>query len=177
MEFRNPKHNVFGGIDMEVNHPDFGWIPFTADPNDALPIGPELYALASPTAAPADAAIPPSASEVNAERDRRIAAGFTYRGKHFAFDANSKQRVTGAATLAGFALAQGAQAGNFHWHGGSDPFVWIADDNSLVLMDAPTCFGFGQAAAAHETAHIFAARQIKDSGPIPSDFADDPRWP
>lgn len=119
----------------------------------------------------------PTAAEVNAERDRRISAGFTFDGKRFAFDPDSKQRVTGAATLAGFAIAQGAAAGYLLWHGGATPFVWIADDNTLVEMDAPTCFAFGQAAAAHETAHIFAARQLKDISPIPADYADDTHWP
>lgn len=120
----------------------------------------------------------PSAAEVNAERDRRIHAGFSFSGKTYAFDPSSKQRVTGAGTLAGFALAAGAQPGDMLWHGGQQPFRWIADDNSLTEMDAQTCFAFGQAAAAHEEAHIFAARAIKDMDPIPADYAtDDTYWP
>jgi hypothetical protein len=35
----------------------------------------------------------------------------------------------------------------------------------------------GQAAAANESAHIFAARALKDMSPIPSDFSDDAYWP
>lgn len=35
MEYRNAKVLANGWIDCELNHPDFGWIPFTADPNDA----------------------------------------------------------------------------------------------------------------------------------------------
>lgn len=34
MEWRNPKRNAVGSIDLEINHPDFGWIPFTADVED-----------------------------------------------------------------------------------------------------------------------------------------------
>jgi len=34
IQFRKPKFNMNGGIDCEINHPDFGWIPFTAAPND-----------------------------------------------------------------------------------------------------------------------------------------------
>lgn len=114
---------------------------------------------------------------VNEERDRRIYAGFDFMGNHYAFDPASKQRVVGAATLAGFAVVAGAQPGDLYWHGGSSPFVWIADDNSLVQMDAPTCFAFGKAAAAHEELHIFAARAIKDTTPIPLDYTDDQYWP
>lgn len=177
MDFRNPKLNAFGGIDMEVNHPVHGWIPFTADPTGGDDLQAEVYAAALPGAAPADPIPGPTGADVNVERDRRISAGFTFDGKRFAFDPDSKQRVTGAATLAGFAIAQGAAAGYLLWHGGATPFVWIADDNTLVEMDAPTCFAFGQAAAAHETAHIFAARQLKDMTPIPADYADDAHWP
>lgn len=119
----------------------------------------------------------PSTADVNAERDRRIALGFEFGGKNYAFDPDSKQRVTGAGTLAGFAMGAGSQAGDLFWHGGSTPFVWIADDNSLTPMDATTCFAFGQAAAAHETAHIFAARAIKDMAQIPANYTDDTFWP
>lgn len=42
MDVRNPVYNRFGTIDCEVNHPRFGWIPFTATPDDA----PEIYAAA-----------------------------------------------------------------------------------------------------------------------------------
>ena len=34
MEYRNPQWSVNNFIDCEINHPKFGWIPFTADPND-----------------------------------------------------------------------------------------------------------------------------------------------
>lgn len=44
MELRNPSYNRFGTIDCEVNHPKFGWIPFTADPDDA--VGADIYAAA-----------------------------------------------------------------------------------------------------------------------------------
>jgi hypothetical protein len=29
---------------MEINHPDYGWIPFTASPNDSEQLGRDLYA-------------------------------------------------------------------------------------------------------------------------------------
>jgi hypothetical protein len=119
----------------------------------------------------------PTASDVNEERDRRIHAGFSFTGKRYAFDPISRQRVTGAGTLAGFAISNGSQAGDLHWHGGEQPFRWIADDNSMTEMDAQTCFAFGQAAAAHEEAHIFAARAIKDMPEIASDFTSDQYWP
>ena len=34
MEWRNPKFNVFGTVDVEINHPAYGWVWFTASPDD-----------------------------------------------------------------------------------------------------------------------------------------------
>ena len=34
MEYRNPKALANGWIECEINHPDFGWIPFACDPED-----------------------------------------------------------------------------------------------------------------------------------------------
>ena len=120
---------------------------------------------------------PPTAEDVNAERDRRLVADFTFAGRLFQRDQRSLQRITGAAALAGFALAQGAQAGYLRWANPDRDFVWIASDNSLMPMDAQTCFAFGQVAANVETSIIFAAKMLREMNPIPADFADDKWWP
>jgi hypothetical protein len=44
MNARNPQQTSEGAIDIELDHPIFGWIPFTASPDD--PHGAELYAQA-----------------------------------------------------------------------------------------------------------------------------------
>lgn len=116
-------------------------------------------------------------AEVNIERNARLKRGFVFEGRLYDFDDQAKSRVTGAGTLAGFAIGAGAPEGYYHWHGGNDPFAWIAADNSQVVMDAPTCFRFAQAAAEHERAHIFAARVLKDSNPLPTNWRDDEHWP
>lgn len=124
-----------------------------------------------------NAASAPTRADVNAERNRRMRGTFAFSGTRFSCDADSLQRITGAGTLAGFAMAAGAQAGDLYWHGGTDPFAWIAADNSIVTMDAQTAFAFGQAAARNETLYIFAAKSIKDMDPIPTDYAADEYWP
>lgn len=43
MEYRNATYNRHGTIDCEINHPHFGWIPFTASPNDVEEIGRQIY--------------------------------------------------------------------------------------------------------------------------------------
>jgi hypothetical protein len=52
MEYRNPRYNRFGTIDVEINHPAFGWIPFTASPDDPEEHGRLMFEQLAPTAAP-----------------------------------------------------------------------------------------------------------------------------
>lgn len=52
MKFRNAKYNAAGTIDCEVEHPNFGWVPFTASPSDILAHGRDIYELAKGVAAP-----------------------------------------------------------------------------------------------------------------------------
>ena len=44
MEFRYPIFTEDDRVDCEINHPDYGWIPFTADPDDVEQFGRDLYA-------------------------------------------------------------------------------------------------------------------------------------
>jgi len=44
MNYRNAQYTADGRIDCEVNHPKFGWIPFTTDPNDSEKLGRDLFA-------------------------------------------------------------------------------------------------------------------------------------
>ena len=67
-------------MDVEINHPDFGWIPYTLNPadtdttidNDAIIslIGTDFAAYVAPTQAELDAA---AAAQVRAERDNILA--------------------------------------------------------------------------------------------------------
>lgn len=76
MEIRNCKYNHLGTIDCEINHPEFGWIPFTADPNDIEPIGKEVYdqAIAGEVAPYVEPVIPDEilALKIRGERDKLL---------------------------------------------------------------------------------------------------------
>lgn len=121
----------------------------------------------------------PTAAEVNAERDRRIAAGFEFEGRIFDARPEDQKRINGAASLALTAIAIGGkQPGDFRWHDGIEDFGWIAQDNGVVPMDAPTVIEFGKAAARWESAHVFAARALKNLAEIPADYAsNETYWP
>lgn len=43
---RNLKYNAHGTVDMEIEHPNYGWIPFTASLDDSELLGRELHAAA-----------------------------------------------------------------------------------------------------------------------------------
>lgn len=133
--------------------------------------------LASVGASLVDAIEPATTQDVNAERDRRIVAGFTFQGVHYQSRPEDRENIAGASTSALGAMMNNAAPGDYRWHGEPSDFVWIASDNTEHPMDAQTMFSFGQAAMAHKQAHIFAARALKDADPIPSDFALDSYWP
>jgi hypothetical protein len=71
MDIRNPVFTADNRIDCEVKHPAYGWIPFTADPNDVEPHGREIYARAlavGPAAYAAPPVVPPAKAEQEAKR-------------------------------------------------------------------------------------------------------------
>ena len=115
---------------------------------------------------------------VTAERDRRLER-FSFSGKSFGFvdGKGSDVNIAGAATLSLAAIIAGSQPNDLRWADPANDFGWVADDNTRVLMDAQTCLNFAKAAAAWKSAHIAAARTIKDMNPIPADYAADSRWP
>lgn len=82
MNYRNAKRLANGWIDCEIDHPSFGWIPFTCDPNDTgaefdavnlwarMNDDPETLEYVPPTQEELDAMV---AAEVRRERNRRLA--------------------------------------------------------------------------------------------------------
>ncbi|MDA5627771.1 MULTISPECIES: DUF4376 domain-containing protein [Agrobacterium] len=126
----------------------------------------------------------PSEPDVDAERNRRIDAGFVFEGVHYQSRAEDRENIAGAKAAATDAITLfGAEAGNFAWQQLLDPgappeFRWIAADNDTHPMDAQTVMRFGYAALNHKQAHILAARTLKNMSPIPADYATNPDyWP
>lgn len=162
----------------EYNAESGAWV---AVEDDSL-IGQFGFALADfpDRQAPDLSGLPPvgaiTAADVNRERDRRLAGDFLFNGVLFQRDAVSLQRITGAATQAGFAMLNGSQPGDMRWFNPAADFVWISSNNTLVPMDAQTCYAFGQAASAVETALIFKAKALREMNPIPADYTNDSYW-
>ena len=47
MNIRNATQSIGGAIDVEYEHPKYGWIPFSARADDVEQLGRDLYALAA----------------------------------------------------------------------------------------------------------------------------------
>lgn len=114
--------------------------------------------------------------QIDSERDRRIVHNFVFASKSIDLSAPSKERITGAAALAGFAIINGATVGDLRWTNPAFDFNWITSDNSLLALDAYDMFDLGRSAAAHIYQHIFKGRLLKDTDPIPQDYFDDSYW-
>ena len=65
MNIKSAIYNENGTIDCEIDHPDHGWIPFTASPDDVEIYGREIHA-ALVEAGNVSAYVPPSQSEQDA---------------------------------------------------------------------------------------------------------------
>lgn len=113
---------------------------------------------------------------VDAERDRRIAAGFVFAGTMYQSRTADWEVYSGKALEAFIAVMSGAAPGNLRWSDPDSDFAWIAADNSRVPMDAQTVIELAKAASAHRTRLTFACSDIKSLDPIPGDYGADWRW-
>lgn len=81
MEFRNCRYTKAGTVNCEINHPQYGWIPFHATPDDVEQHGREIYAEAiKGEVAPYEPPPPPPpptdeevAAQVRRQRDSLLA--------------------------------------------------------------------------------------------------------
>lgn len=74
MQTRNLKHNKNGGVDMEINHAVYGWIPYAASATDTEQGGRDLYAGAIAGGLGTVAAYLPTAAEIKAATNEPILA-------------------------------------------------------------------------------------------------------
>lgn len=100
-------------------------------------------------------------SAITAERDRREAGAFQYRGRAIDCDPRAVQRITTAAMAAQAALAAGK------------PFAldWTCADNSVLPLDAAGVIGMPLALAAHADALHQHARMLKQQVMVADDEA------
>jgi hypothetical protein len=96
MRYKNPIFNANGSIDLELEHPIHGVIPFTASPNDPEEHGRLLFADAQATAAPY-VALPPDMpgllAQLSAARKAQEQQGVTINGIRYGGDPSNRQAL------------------------------------------------------------------------------------
>jgi len=128
MRIRNLKNTESNCIDMEIEHPDYGWAPFSASPTDSEPLGRDLYAQAI---AGTLGAITPYVKPLAQAQTERLAiieaayiaansAPISYMATTFQADAESQSLIAAVLTASSGALPAG--------------FVWYDTNNLPVTM-------------------------------------------
>lgn len=175
-EYRDARHTPDGDIDCEINHPTFGWLPFTASASDDEEAGRELHA-AILAAGDAAAYVPPppepvTGDDVNIERDRRIVAGLfvaTTGGPTVAVQGRDVDQMN--LTNLGMMAEARINAGD------ATPFNFRDAQNNIRSLTPAQMREVWQQSVAHVEAIYAASWALKDNPPIPQSYADDAYWP
>lgn len=159
MQVKNPSYNSVGTIDCDINHPSFGWIPFTASPDDVGPLGKEIYAnaVSGEYGHVADYVAPPvsraqQVAAIEAERDATIAAGVLHFGTLYHADDTFLAEMLGRI--------MGYQAGVY-----SGPLPVRTKENTTVLLDQAQHVALAAAVGAHRQAAYSKSWADKDALP------------
>jgi len=147
MNYRNPTYTSDGAIDCEIEHPDYGWIPFTASADDAEQHGRDLFAAITDAGGIAPY-VPPTPAPITAQQVKDEA----YR-RIIAICPEWKQRnLTAQAAI----LAEKGRAN------------WTAEE--LAAWED------GEAIWAQIAAVRAASDVLEAMDPIPDDYIDDKHW-
>jgi len=156
---KNLIYNANGTIDMEIDHPTYGLIPFTASPNDTEQLGKDLYAAAIAGTlgiiAPYVQSLSDAQSQQLALMDSSYAASvfspISCMGTTFQADQASQDLIASVLTAAGGALPAG--------------FAWYDVNNAPVTMTfaqlqglAASILGRGQPLFIHKQTQKTAIR-------------------
>lgn len=134
MNFRNAKYNEDGSVDVEMEHPEYGWIPFTASPDDVEAHGREIYqaAIAGDFGPVAEYIPPPEPTYEEKLAAARESASLTRREFFLGLDAMGIYDTVMSAALPRVAQIELDTATSF-------------DRNWPTLVDMATQLGFTDA--------------------------------
>ncbi|MBQ2263272.1 MAG: hypothetical protein II336_18160 [Loktanella sp.] len=125
MNFRNATYNHLGTINCEIDHPKFGWIPFTASPDDVEALGRDIFATAQADAAPYVAPVIDPAEAIAAQKEAYRAAVQAH------VDATARDRqYSDGASLAGY-VASAHPA----WRAEAETFIAWRDAVWIMVFD------------------------------------------
>jgi len=156
---KNLIYNAHGTVDMEIDHAQYGWIPFTANSNDTEQLGRDLYAAAIAGTLGAIAPYVQSLSDAQSQQlalmDSSYASAVTapiaYITTTFQADQASQDLIASVLTAAGGVLPAG--------------FAWYDVNNAPVTMTftelqglAASILGRGQPLFIHKQTQKAAIR-------------------
>lgn len=164
MEWRNPERLPDGRYDCEVRHPQLGWIPLTASPNDALTA--EIHAAIAASGSIPDKEVTVTALDVTRERERRerLGADFPVTGL-----ATSPVRVTAAQR------SNIADADQFR-DAMSEPIPFEDANGVRHQMTRDQIHELALLGAAYVQQLHTASYTLRQMDPIPADYTDDGHW-
>jgi len=122
--------------------------------------------------------IDPVIASIEAEKVRRIEAGFLFMGKMIQSRTEDRENIAGAKSAAQDAKLLDAQPGDYGWQLKLDPvngmtaFGWITLDNSILPLDADQMIAMGYAAMLHKQRFIFLANSLKQRAASGEDLGD-----
>lgn len=93
MNIRNPIFTADNRIDCEIEHPNFGWLPFTADPNDVEQHGRDIYEAAL-AMGPAPYVAPPAHVPTKVEQEAARAEAYRTESDTLFFMAQRGEATT-----------------------------------------------------------------------------------
>lgn len=128
MRYRNPRYAADGRIDCEIEHPQYGWIPFTADPADPQ-AGLDVAALLAEITQHGQIAsyVPPeppgeqSLADKKRARQEKVDAIVVTTASGKSFDGNEEAQNRMARALAGM--------------DNTDVLPWVLADNRIADID------------------------------------------
>ena len=101
---RNPKFSSANTVNLEIEHPQYGWLPFTASPDDTEAHGRDLFARAiagefgsvveyvAPVKSPEQIRVE-AIRQIDTQRDAALSAGFTHNGQLFHCDPTFQSQI------------------------------------------------------------------------------------
>ncbi len=166
METKNHVKNPDGSIDCEVKHPTYGWVPFTASPEDVEGFGRDLFTQINNSDLPEKQVLhQASIHDVRNEAERRIAVGTRINGRPFVCDVRTVTRLRGLIDLfeSDAVPVDGVTYKTSH-----------GDTLSInSLAEAQRIYG---AVVMYVSGVIEASAKLQTMEPIPQDYTDDKWW-
>lgn len=102
-------------------------------------------------------------SDVDTIRQSKLYGGYRYQGVRYQSRPEDWTNITTTGLEAATAVANGAKPGDMRWNNPGFDFGWIAENNSVVFMDAPTMYGLYKRGAYYANRTIMRARILKSA--------------